>query len=99
MREYKIIFKNLYFLDLQLIQDIILRFTFSKNITQNIINEIYSSIFWLRIFPNRFIEYKYSFRIMTIKWKYKVFYKIDEKNQEVQVYRILFSSSNYDNIF
>ena len=98
MKEYKISFKNLFFLDLQLIQDVVFRFTFSKTNTQNIIDWIYSSIFWLSLFPNRYIEYKYWFRTLIIKWKYKVFYKVNEEKQEIQVYRILFSSSSYEDV-
>ena len=99
MKTYNIKFKNLFYNDITLIQDILYRFTFSKETTKNIINSIYSEIFKLSIFPNRYVEYKYWFRVLNIKWKYKVFYKVEEDKLEVHIYRILFSSSNYENLF
>jgi len=35
---------------------------------------------------------------MIIRWRYKVFYKIDDYNKKVIVYRILSSSKNFEKL-
>lgn len=84
--------------DLNVITDYIYRYTFSNEIVDKIYKEIVSSIYSLQIFPYRFKEIN-NFRIITIKWKYKVFYKVEENNKKVIIYRIFSSLQNYDSLF
>ncbi len=79
---YKIILGELVEDDLNFISDIIFRFTFSKQIVDKIYELIVSNIYSLSLFPNRCKKYKYL-RVMNIKWKYKVFYKIDIQNLQI----------------
>jgi len=94
---YKIIFSEISKNDLNNISDIIFRFTFSKNITDNIYQKIITKIYSLQLFPYICTSYK-EYRIMLINKKYKVFYKVDENKKIIKIYRILFSSSNYQEI-
>jgi len=84
--------------DLNLITDYIYRCTFNIDIVDKIYKEIVSSIYSLQIFPYRFIEVN-NYRIITIKWKYKVFYKVDEVDKIVTIYRIFSSLQNYDSLY
>jgi len=96
---YKIVLSESSKNDLNYILEIIFRFTFNQDSVDRLYNEIVSQIYSLQIFPNRYVEYKYWLRVLNIRWKYKVFYKVNENKQEVQIYRILFSANNYENIF
>gem|GEM_PF-4751677 len=77
MKKYNIVLKEAFHYDLNYIQDIIFRFTFSKETVKKIIDSIYIHIYSLSILPYRYVSYK-NFRVITIRKKYKVFYKINE---------------------
>ena len=98
MQKYKVEILKEVELSLNEIMDYIFRFTFSQESVDKLYKEVITSIYSLQIFPYRFVEYKNNFRIIIIRKKYRVFYKIDENNKKVTVYRILSSLQNYDNL-
>lgn len=84
--------------DLNIITENIFLYSFSVEIVDKIYKEIISNIFSLQIFPYRFIKYKNDYRVMTVRWKYKVFYKVDELNNKVIIYRVLSGLQDYESI-
>jgi len=78
----------------------IFRFSFNYSTSKKITDHIYKEIFSLKIFPNRFPEFNNEFRVLTISKKYRVFFKVDEKNMNIIVSKIFSSSENYiDNLY
>jgi len=69
--------------------------SFSFEISNNIIDNIYKDIFSLKVFPNRFPEFNNNYRVLTINKKYRVFYIVDEENMKVIISRIFASVENY----
>jgi hypothetical protein len=61
--------------------------SFSIDTSNKIYNEIMASILTLKIFPYYPI-FKDDLRVLTIRKKYRVFYKINEENKEVKIYYI-----------
>lgn len=84
--------------DLNIITDFIFRYTFSSEIVDNIYKEIVSWIYSLQIFPYRFKEYKNNIRVIIVRWKYKVFYSVNEDTKTITIYRIFSSLQNYENM-
>jgi len=66
-----------------------------KTLVYRIKNIIYSSIFWLEYFPEKCSFYIEDYRRLLVK-AYSIFYKIDENNKKVIIYRILHQSQNYE---
>ena len=80
---------------LEKILDYVFRFSFSLETSKKTYNEIMSSIYWLSLFPSRFQKFNDKYLVMTIKWKYRVFYFINESKKEVNIYDIFTSKQNY----
>ena len=91
---YTIIILESVELKIQEIYDNLYRFSFSHNKSLEQVNIIYSSIYSLEIFPFRFQKYNDKYRVITI-WKYRIFYRIDEKLQRVIILDIFSSKENY----
>jgi len=66
MENYKIDLSDTFYVDLKFIQDIIFRFTFSKQIVNSITSNIFTKIYLLENFPYRCVAYKYL-RELNIK--------------------------------
>ena len=81
------------------ISNSIYRFSFSKESSKKVYNQIYKEIFSLKIFPNRFPEFNKNFRVLTINKKYRVFFRVDDENMNVIVSRIFYSSEDYSDKF
>ena len=39
-----------------------------------------------------------DFRVMTVRWKYRIFYKVDENQKNVIIEYIFWSEENYQNL-
>ncbi len=93
---YSIEIKDLWKIDINNITDYIFRFSFSINIAKKVYDEIYSAIFSLKLFPLRYPIYESDIRVMTIRGKYRVFYRVYDNKKLVIIYRIFASEQNYD---
>ncbi len=96
---YSIELTEIFEKSLDKIIDYIYRFSFSLETSTNTYNEILSSIYWLKIFPNRYQRFNKDYLVMTIKWKYRVFYNVDEKDKKVIIFDIFVSKQDYINKF
>jgi len=84
--------------DLNNILDYIFRFSFSIETTNKIYDEIISKIIWLKIFPNMYPVFVWDLRVMTIRNKYRIFYKVDEINKIVKVFYLFSSQEDYESL-
>ena len=96
MKIYKIQITELAKIEIKNISDFIYKNSFSENLADKIYNEIYSKIYWLSILPEINEKYNIDYRVMTISKRYRVFYKINYKKQEVIVHYVFSSSQNYE---
>ncbi len=94
---YKIIIRKAVFIDIDEITKYSFRFTFDKDISQNIQNKLFWAIYSLEFLPERFEEYNENYRRMIVDWKYKIIYRIEEKTKKVFIIRIL-KTITLDNI-
>ncbi len=85
-------------LDLEEISNYIFQASFNKKISEKIYNEIMATILWLKIFPFSFPIFMDDFRVMTVRKKYRVFYKVNENLKLVTIYYIFWSSENYNKL-
>jgi len=84
--------------DLNEILDYIFRFSFSFDTVNKIHDEIMWKILGLKIFPNMYPIFIWDLRVMTVRNKYRIFYKVDEISQIVTIYYIFGSEENYDDL-
>ncbi len=92
---YKVIIPNYIVEDLKEIKEYIFRFTFSEQTASNIVNEIIANIMWLKVFPFMYPPYKNNLRVMTIRKKYRIFYKVNESTKQVKIYYIFWAEQDY----
>lgn len=95
MKIYNVEIKDSVRIRINEISDYIFRFSFSKESTKKIYDNIYKDIFSLKIFPNRFPKFDEKYRVLTIDKKYRVFFIVDEKSLNIIVSRIFLSYENY----
>ena len=91
---YKIKLNSEFKSDLNDLSEYLFRMSFSKEISQNISDEIIKKLLNLMIFPSMYQTTYRDFKTIQIK-SYKIFYKIDEIKKEVIIYRILWASQNF----
>jgi len=82
--------------DIMDIYNFVLNNSESKNIANKIFYELYSRMNSLNFMPEIYQVYILDYRTINHKW-YKIFYKIDEKGEEVFIYHILSQKQNYIN--
>lgn len=73
----------------------IFRHSFDFETSKIVMENIYKEIFSLKIFPNRYPVFNDKYRVLTIDWKYRVFFIVDEENLNVIISRIFLSYENY----
>jgi len=95
---YNIEIKKSVLEDLNEISDYIFRFSFSQETANKIYDEIMGKILSLKIFPYMFPVFENEFRVMTVRKKYRVFYKINENQKTVIIEYIFWSEENYQNL-
>ena len=95
---HKVIIPDNIIEDLKEIKEYIFRFSFSLSIANNIINEIMTKILWLKIFPNMYPVFEWDLRVMTVRDKYRIFYKVDELNRTVTILYIFWTAENYESL-
>lgn len=74
--------------DIESFSDYIFRHSFSREIANKISTKIYQTIFSLAFMPYRFEEYIEWYRRVILDWKYKIIYRVEEKNKKVIIIRI-----------
>ncbi len=79
---YNIEIKKSVLEDLDEISDYIFRFTFSQETSNKIHDEIMWKILSLKVMPYMFPVFEDNFRVMTVKRKYRIFYKVDETKKK-----------------
>ncbi len=84
--------------DLKNIKEYIFRMSFSIDTANKIYNEIMANILTLKVFPSAFPIFKNDLRVLTVRKKYRVFYKINELNKEVTVYYIFGTEQDYNSV-
>lgn len=95
---YNVTFKSNFYADLWEITDYIFRFSFNYSSTNKVYDEIMWKILWLKIFPNMYPVFEWDLRVMTVRNKYKIFYKVDEISKIVTIYYIFGSEENYEEL-
>jgi len=95
---YKINFKISAREDLKNIKDYIFKVSFSIEISNKIYNEIMAHILNLKIMPKMYPVFKEDLRVMTVRKKYRVFYKIFEEKREVIIYYIFGVEEDYESL-
>ena len=80
--------------DLEKISKYIFEESFSRELSRKVHDEIIASIMTLKIFPLAFPIVEWKYRVMIVKKKYNIIYKIDEAKRFVEVGYILRSSEN-----
>lgn len=77
------------------ISEYIYRFSFSRESSRKVYDEIYKKIFSLKIFPKKYSKFNEKYRVITIDKKYRVFFKVDEEKEIVFVSAIFYSKEDY----
>ncbi len=95
---YKLLFKKTFNEDIKNIKNYIFKHSFSLESSNKLSREIMWKILWLKIFPYMYPEFLDSFRVLTIRKKYRVFYKVDKKIKKVVIYYVFWSEEDYDNL-
>lgn len=95
---YKINFKISAKEDLKEIKEYIFRFSFSNETSNKIINEIMANILTLKVFPSMYPVFENDLRVLTVRNKYRVFYKINEIKKEVEIYYIFWTEQDYSSL-
>ena len=95
MEKYKVIILPKVKNDIENILLYLLNENVWKILVYKIKNLIYSSIFWLEYFPKKCSYYIKDYRRLLIK-SYSIFYRIDEENKIVIIYKILHQAKNYE---
>ena len=85
---YKIIIPSYVLDDIFEIKEYIFRFSFSIDTANKIYNEIMAHILNLKIMPYMYPVFREDLRVMTVRKKYRVFYKVFENSKEVQIFYI-----------
>ncbi|MDQ7009848.1 MAG: type II toxin-antitoxin system RelE/ParE family toxin [Candidatus Gracilibacteria bacterium] len=92
--EYKIKFGDKIDDDLEKIGDYIERMTFSKEKSEQLVQEILSSIMILSKLPHMYQVFYKKYHSLTVKNK-RVIYYIDENKKIIVIYRVLGGYQNY----
>lgn len=95
---YKIIIPDYVMEDIYKIKEYIFRMSFSIDTSNKIYNEIMANILTLKVFPSSYPIFKDDLRVLTVRKKYRVFYKINELNKEVKVYYIFWTEQDYNTV-
>ena len=95
---YKIIIPEYVLKDIYKIKDYIFKVSFSIEISNKIYNEIMAHILNLKIMPKMYPVFKEDLRVMTVRKKYRVFYKIFEEKREVIIYYIFGVEEDYESL-
>ena len=66
----------------------------SKELLFKLRNLLYSKIYSLEYFPEIFMEVHTDYRRLLVQ-KYSIFYKVNNKNKTVIIYRILHQAQNF----
>ena len=82
---YKIIIPDYVMEDIFDIKEYIFRMSFSMEKANKVYNEIMANILALKIFPSMYPVFKSNLRVMTVRRKYRVFYKVDELSKAVTI--------------
>lgn len=80
---YKIIIPDYIMEDIYNIKDYIFSSSFSLEKVDKIYNEIMANILTLKVFPSMYPVFENDLRVLTVRNKYRVFYKINEIKKEV----------------
>lgn len=70
--------------------------SFSKETANKIYNEIMASILTLKIFPSSYPIFKNDLRVLTVRKKYRVFYKINKSEKVVKILYIFWTEQDYN---
>jgi len=95
---YKINFKLSAKEDLKNIKEYIFRMSFSIETANKVYNEIMANILTLKVFPSMYPIFKNNLRVLTVRKKYRVFYKINESKKEVTVQYIFWAEQDYNSL-
>lgn len=86
---YKVVIRKKVYSDIDELVEYIYRFSFSKQISNKIYDELYKKIFSLNFMPEMYQEYLGEYRRIIVKWSYKIIYKIEEENKKVIIIRVI----------
>jgi len=95
---YEIDIKDWAYFDMQEIKDYIFRFSFSIITADKVIDEIMGKILSLKIFPYLYPAYNSEYRVMTVRKRYRIFYKVIEDKKLVEIHYVFWAEEDYDSI-
>lgn len=85
---YKIEIPNIVHEDIYELSEYVFRFSFSREISKKIYDDLYANIFSLDFMPNRYQVYFWEYRRIIVNWSYKIIYKVDEESKKVIIIRV-----------
>lgn len=85
---YKIVIRDVVHEDIYELSEYVFRFSFSREISKKIYDDLYANIFSLDFMPNRYQVYFWEYRRIIVNWSYKIIYKVDEENKKVIIIRV-----------
>ncbi len=94
---YKIVIRDVVHEDIYELSEYIFRFSFSKEISKKIYDDLYTNIFSLNFMPNRYQVYFWEYRRIIVNWSYKIIYKVEEKNKKVIIIRVFRTENSQEN--
>ena len=95
---YNVEIKDLAQEDINEISEYIYRFSLSKAIAKKIYNEIMGKILSLKIFPYLYPAYNSEYRVMTVRKRYRIFYKVIQDKKLVEIHYVFWAEEDYDSI-
>lgn len=85
---YKIVIRDVVHEDIYELSEYVFRFSFSREISKKIYDDLYANIFSLDFMPNRYQVYFWEYRRIIVSWSYKIIYKVDEESKKVIIIRV-----------
>lgn len=95
---YKIEIPNIVHNDINKLTEYIFRFSFSREISKKIYDDLYANIFSLDFMPNRYQVYFWEYRRIIVNGSYKIIYKVDEESKKVIIIRVFRTEINQENL-
>jgi len=95
---YNIEISTDFYEDLWNIKDYIYNASYSIEKSERVYSEIMASILTLKIFPLMYPVFRNELRVLTVRKKYRVFYKVNEDNKEVKVLYIFWTEQDYHSL-
>lgn len=95
---YKIVIRDVVHEDIYELSEYVFRFSFSREISKKIYDDLYANIFSLDFMPNRYQVYFWDYRRIIVNGSYKIIYKVDEESKKVIIIRVFRTEISQENL-